>query len=107
MGYTGDTGPAPEVGRFLAGCVVLACECAVPDGSDVPIHLTPVQVAELAGLARPDLLVLTHVYPPLVPDETPDLVRAAGYAGRVVAAHDGDRVRVVDGVPVLDGGSGA
>jgi ribonuclease BN (tRNA processing enzyme) len=105
VGYTGDTGPDPEVGRFLAGSVVLACECAVPDGSDVPIHLTPGQVAELALLARPDLLVLTHVYPPLVPAETPALVRAAGYHGRVVAARDGDRVRVRDGraVPATSG----
>lgn len=103
VGYTGDTGPDPEVGRFLAGSAVLACECAVPDGSDVPIHLTPTQVAELAGVARPDLLVLTHVYPPLVPDETPGLVREAGYGGAVVAARDGDTFPVVEGRPAVEG----
>lgn len=97
VGYTGDTGPDDAVGDFLAGAVVLACECAVPDGSDVPIHLTPSQVARLAGRARPELLVLTHVYAPLVPDDTPHLVRQAGYDGAVVAAYDGLRIDVVAG----------
>jgi ribonuclease BN (tRNA processing enzyme) len=100
IGYTGDTGPDPAVARFLAGCSVVACECAVPDGSEVAIHLTPSQVADLASIARPDLLVLTHTYPPLVPEETPALVRAAGYDGPVVAGLDGERVRVRDGRPV-------
>lgn len=94
VAYTGDTGPSPEVGRFLAGAALLACECAVPDGSDVPIHLTPSQVADMAWLARPGLLVLTHVYPPLRPEQTPHLVREAGYEGAVVAAHDGDTFEI-------------
>lgn len=89
VAYTGDTGPDPAVGPFLAGADLLVCECAVPDGSDVPIHLTPSQVAELAGAAQPGLLVLTHCYPPLDPDRTPHLVRAAGYEGAVTAARDG------------------
>jgi ribonuclease BN (tRNA processing enzyme) len=89
VAYTGDTGPDPAVGPFLAGADLLVCECAVPDGSEVPIHLTPSQVAEVAGAARPGLLVLTHCYPPLDPDRTPHLVRAAGYEGAVTAARDG------------------
>lgn len=97
LGYTGDTGPDAEVGRFLAGATLLISECAVPDGSDVPIHLTPGQVAELAGLARPELLVLTHAYPPLDPAEVPDLVRRGGYDGPVIAARDGDTFRIGDG----------
>jgi ribonuclease BN (tRNA processing enzyme) len=99
VGYTGDTGLDDAVGDFLAGAAVLACECALPEGSDVTIHLTPSQVAALAARARPELLVLTHVYPPLVPDETPHLVRQAGYQGAVVAARDGERVEVLEGRP--------
>lgn len=92
--YSGDTGPDASVGGFLAGATVLVCECAVPDGSDVEIHLSPSQVAELASRARPELLVLTHTYPPLDPDETPHLVRAAGYEGATVAAADGARFEI-------------
>jgi ribonuclease BN (tRNA processing enzyme) len=99
LGYTGDTGPDADVAAFLEGCAILACECAVPDGSDVPIHLTPSQVAALALRARPDLLVLTHAYAPLVPEGLPHLVRGAGYDGFVVAADDGDRFEIVDGRP--------
>lgn len=94
FGYTGDTGPDDAAGDFLAGADLLVCECAVPDGSDVAIHLTPTQVAALASRARPDLLVLTHVYPPLAPAETPHLVARAGYQGLTVAAADGDRFEI-------------
>jgi ribonuclease BN (tRNA processing enzyme) len=105
LGYSGDTGPDTAVGRFLAGSTVVVCECALPDGSDLRIHLTPGRVAELAGLACPELLLLTHVYPPLIPDETPRLVRAAGYQGTTRAAADGDRVMIRDGqvVPLVRG----
>lgn len=89
VGYTGDTGPDEAVGEFLAGADVLVTEVSVPDGSSVDTHLTPSSAAELARRAQPALVVTTHVYPPLVPEEVPDQLRAAGYTGRVVAARDG------------------
>ncbi len=95
--YSGDTGPDPTLGRFLVGAALLVCECAVPEGSEVEIHLTPTQVAELAAEARPGLLVLTHAYPPLDPDDTPHLVRAAGYDGAAVAGYDGARFEIRSG----------
>jgi ribonuclease BN (tRNA processing enzyme) len=99
VAYSGDTGPDEVLPGFLRGAHVLICECAVPDGSDVPIHLTPSQVADLAGVACPALLVLTHAYPPLVPAELPHLVRRAGYEGAVLAGYDGLRIDLVDGQP--------
>lgn len=90
-GYTGDTGPAPEVGRFLAGVDVLVSECAYPDPPPADNHLSPRSVAALARIADPGALVLTHLYPPLDTDAdaAPALVRAAGYDGAVARAEDG------------------
>lgn len=99
VGYTGDTGPDPEAAAFLAGCDVLVAECSLPDPPRMDTHLTPGTVAELAGVARPGLLVLTHLYPPLEPSRVPDRVRGAGYEGEVVVGTDGMRVRVRAGRP--------
>lgn len=99
VAYTGDTGPDAALPGFLRGAHVLISECAVPEGSDVPIHLTPSQVAELASVARPAVLVLTHAYPPLVPDQLPHLVHEAGYEGAVLAGYDGLWIDLVEGRP--------
>lgn len=93
VGYTGDTGPSTELHQFLAGCAVLVAECSLPDPPELDTHLSPRSVAELAGAADPDLLVISHVYPPLTPAEAVAQVRAS-YAGRVVAARDGLRIGI-------------
>lgn len=97
VGYTGDTGPDADTAAFLAGADVLVTEVAVPDSSTVEHHLSPRSAAELARAAQPGLLVTTHVYPPLVPDEVPELVRRAGFTGRVAPARDGLVVEIRDG----------
>lgn len=89
LGYTGDTGPDPEVAEFMAGVDALICECSLPDSTEMDNHLTPSRVAEIARVAQPGLLLTTHVYPPLKPADVPEMVRAAGYTGRVEAARDG------------------
>jgi len=89
VGYTGDTGPEPTLGPFLAGTDVLICECKIPDPPTADNHLSPSGVAELARAAEPDVLIITHVFPPLRPQEVPDLVAAAGYAGTVICGEDG------------------
>jgi ribonuclease BN (tRNA processing enzyme) len=94
VGYTGDTGPSEELAGFLAGADVLVCECALTDPPKMDGHLSPTGVAELARIARPRTLVLTHVFPPLTPAGAVEQVRAAGYPGEVVAAHDGLRLPI-------------
>lgn len=89
VGYTGDTGPDPEVGRFLQGCDALVCECALPDPPPFDNHLSPSGVAELATNASPGLVILTHVYPPQKPQEVPLQVARAGYSGAVLCGEDG------------------
>lgn len=89
LGYTGDTGYSDELAAFMDGVDVLVCECSLPDAEALDIHLTPGGLARLAQVARPGLVLVTHVYPLLDPADVPRLVRAAGYAGAVVPAVDG------------------
>ena len=90
LGYTGDTGPLPELEGFFHGVDVLVSECAYSEPPPADIHLTPAQVAQLARGAEPELLLLTHLYPPLRADTVPELVGEAGYGGEVVCPSDGD-----------------
>lgn len=92
VGYTGDTGPSRDLARFLAGADVLVSECALTDPPEMDLHLSPMGVAELAHIAEPGTLVLTHVFPPLTPAAAVQQVNAAGYRGEVVAGHDGLRL---------------
>lgn len=91
LGYTGDTGPDPALGPFFRGVDVLASECGYPDPPPSSSHLSPSSVAAMARSARPGVLVLTHLYPPLDCASAPRLVEQAGYDGRVVCARDGQR----------------
>ncbi len=97
MGYTGDTGPSPSLGRFLQGSAAMIAECSLTDPPEMDAHLSPATLAELAREAEPDLLVVTHPYPPLDPDAVAGLVRDAGYGGEVVVAWDGTAVDVEGG----------
>ncbi len=92
LGYTGDTGPHPPLGGFFSGVDLLVAECALPDEAAPENHLTPSSVAAIAGEAGPGLLVLTHLYPELDLVRLPDLVRAAGYTGKVLVGWDGLRI---------------
>lgn len=103
VGYTGDTGADPRLAGFFAGVDVLVAECSLVDPPAMDTHLSPRRVAELARGSGVDLLVLTHVYPELERARLPDLVRAAGYGGRVVVPEDGVRIEVGTS-PVSDAG---
>jgi ribonuclease BN (tRNA processing enzyme) len=86
--YTGDTAFDPAVGEWAAGSDVLLCECSLPAAMAVPAHLTPEQCAEIARLAAPGLLALTHLYPPVEELDLPAVI-GARYDGPVVVAFDG------------------
>ncbi len=86
--YTGDTGFDPALAAWARGCDLLLCECSLPEAMAIPEHLTPERCGELAELASPRRLVLTHFYPPV---ETVDISAAvaARYRGPLVVARDG------------------
>lgn len=103
IGYTGDTGPSVELHDFLRGCDVLVAECALSDPPEIDTHLSPRSVVELALATRPELLLVSHVYPPQTPGEAVEEV-VRRYRGRVEPARDGLRVRIgVDGAVLEDG----
>ncbi|TVP55629.1 MAG: ribonuclease Z [Gemmatimonadales bacterium] len=105
VGYTGDTGPSPELPPFFRHVELLIAECAVLDPTQLPNHLSPTSVAQLAMGAAPDLLVLTHLYPEVDREALPDLLRARGYTGRVRVAEDGDVFEVAPGSAAIPNGS--
>ncbi len=86
--YTGDTGFDASIGDWAAGADVLLAECSLPDEMAVPIHLTPAECGRMAASARPRLLALTHLYPPLEPLDVVALL-APEWTGRTVVAYDG------------------
>lgn len=94
LGYTGDAGYSDELASFMHGVDVLLSECALADPPEIETHLSPAGVARMATVARPGLVVLTHVYPPVEPDEVADLVRDAGWDGPARMAEDGATVVV-------------
>lgn len=89
LGYTGDTGTEPALAAFFRDVDLLIAECSLPDELVGDNHLSPSRVGELAAAAGVARLAVTHLYPQLRGVDVASLIRAAGYAGEVVMAHDG------------------
>jgi ribonuclease BN (tRNA processing enzyme) len=92
--YTGDTGMSRDLAIFAQGVDTLLSECSLPDDEAMETHLTPHQVVEMARIALPKRLLLTHVYPQLDRASLPELVRRGGWPGTVGVVADGDRVEL-------------
>lgn len=93
--YTGDTGFDPGFGAWATGCDLLLSECSLPASMAMATHMTPESCAELAALARPGVLVLTHFFPPVERLDVRAIV-AETFAGDVVLAMDGTAIDVAD-----------
>ena len=93
--YSGDTGFSPELAAWARGCDLLVLECSLPQSMAIVEHLTPEQCGEIARLAEPRLLALTHLYPPVEAVDVAAIV-AAKFGGPLVIAHDGWRCAVGD-----------
>ncbi|MEE9208037.1 MAG: MBL fold metallo-hydrolase [Gemmatimonadota bacterium] len=93
IGYSGDTGPCPELGDFMHHVDVLVCECSLTDDLVGDNHLSPTGVARIASRAEPGELVITHVYPHVrEAHDVVALIRDQGYDGRVSLASEGLQV---------------
>lgn len=86
--YSGDTGFDAAFAQWAAGCDLLVLECSLPKSMAIVEHLTPEQCGEIAHLAAPRMLVLTHLYPPVESVDIRALV-AERYDGPLVIAQDG------------------
>lgn len=95
--YSGDTGFDAGFAEWARGCDALVLECSLPETMAIPEHLTPQQCGEMARLAAPRTLVLTHLYPPVEYVDIAAIV-ASKFTGRLVVAHDGWRTSFEDEV---------
>ena len=86
--YSGDTGFDPAFAEWARGCDVMVLECSLPASMAIVEHLTPEQCGEIARLAEPRKLVLTHLYPPVEAVDVQAVVRKS-FAGPLVVAKDG------------------
>jgi ribonuclease BN (tRNA processing enzyme) len=89
--YTGDTGMSRDLASFAQSVDALLIECSVPDDHPMPTHLSPAQVAAMARIALPRLLLVTHVFPVLDRHALPELVRRGGWPASVEVPKDGSR----------------
>jgi ribonuclease BN (tRNA processing enzyme) len=92
--YTGDTGMSESVAIFAQAADVLLIECSLPAEEKMEEHLTPGDVAQIARIALPRRLLVTHVYPQLDVYELPFLVRDGGWPAAVEVVKDGQRIEV-------------
>ena len=86
--YSGDTGFDESFAEWAARCDLLLCECSLPADMAIREHLTPEQCAAIGNRARPELLALTHLYPPLDRVDVREII-AATYDGNVAITSDG------------------
>ena len=93
--YSGDTGPCDTLTAAATGANLLVVECSTPDDLATPGHMTPRAVGDLCGAARPERVVLTHLYPPAAELDLETLV-ARDFDGEVIQARDGDSFTVGD-----------
>jgi ribonuclease BN (tRNA processing enzyme) len=86
--FTGDMSVDASLGEWAAGCHTLLADCSFPDALPNPVHMTPKEVGVVAAAARPDRVVLTHLYPPA---EDVDLAAEVHphWPGPVVVGYDG------------------
>lgn len=94
IAYSGDSGPCDGLVALCRGADLVMLECSYPAGREMEGHLTTRTAAEVAVAAGVERLVLTHFYPECDGVDVRAEVRAAGYAGELHLAEDGDVLEV-------------
>ena len=91
--YTSDTGYSEALAEFARGADLLLLECSFRSDKPITTHLQLADAMNLARLARPRKVVLTHLYPEW---DGVDLEAEARelWNGDVVAASDGLRLDI-------------
>lgn len=91
--YTSDTGYTEELATFAQGVDLFLMECSFPRDKPVEKHLELKDAMQLARLARPRQVVLSHLYPEW---DGIDLAAEARklWPGKTIAAEDGLRLQI-------------
>jgi ribonuclease BN (tRNA processing enzyme) len=91
--YTSDTGYAEDLCAFASGADLLLMECSFVRDKPVETHLELSEAMQLAARARPQKVLLTHLYPEW---DGVDLASEARklWDGETIAATDGLRLKI-------------
>jgi len=91
--YTSDTDYAEDLCAFARGAHLLLMECSFVRDKPVDTHLELSEAMQIAARARPQKVLLTHLYPEW---DGVDLVEEAGklWDGETIAATDGLRLKI-------------
>lgn len=92
--FSGDSGPCDALVELSREADLVMLECSYPAARVTRTHLTTHTAAQVARDAGVERLVLTHFYPMCDGVDLEAEVRAAGYAGWLHLARDGDSIDV-------------
>jgi ribonuclease Z len=91
--YTSDTGYAEALASFAGDADLLILECSFRRNKPTPKHLELAEAMRLAEMAKPRMLMLTHLYPEWDGVDLESNARAL-WPGRTIAAYDGLRLDI-------------
>ncbi len=91
VSFSGDSGYCPELITLAENADLAVMECSTPDEKFLENHLTPSQVGEIAGLANPKKLAITHLYPETLVCSPLDTIRKF-FKGESFLARDVDKL---------------
>lgn len=91
--YSSDTGVSEELAKFASAADLFVLECSFYQNKPVQTHLELAEAMQIARLAGPRKLLLTHLYPEW--DEIGLEEKAHGlWPGETIAARDGLRIEI-------------
>lgn len=90
--YTSDTGYSAELAEFARSVDLLLSECSFIRETPVKIHLEVRDIIEIAKIAGPERIVLTHLYPEWDGREGEAMKMLEGFS--VEIAFDGLRIDI-------------
>jgi ribonuclease BN (tRNA processing enzyme) len=91
--YTADTGYSEELATFASGAGLLLMECSFFRNKPALKHLELDEAMRLAHIAKPDCLVLTHLYAEWDGVDLESKAREL-WSGKTLAAYDGLRLEI-------------
>lgn len=89
MAYLGDTDLCDAAIELCSGVDVAIVECSWTDDVEGEGHLNPSKVAAIANEAKPETIILTHLYPETLKTDVVTSIRLHGCKSSVVLAEDG------------------
>ena len=93
--YSSDTGYAEELAEFAHGADLFMLECSFQRNKPTAKHLELAEAMQLAQIAEPRKLLLTHLYPEWDGVDIESQARQM-WAGTTIAARDGLRIVLSD-----------